>query len=155
MIGTPAVGEVNGEPAIFAAAAIQTPVGEPLDTPQRGVDRSLAEDPGRLLSLHAISARDGRVLWRSPVTRPSYGAPTYADGVVLVGATAGFSLEAFDADTGLALGSWPLDGPPSSAPAIVGDSVYLGTGTRFGDVAPAQTPDPTAQASGVWAFQLP
>src|SRR5439155_1410617 len=56
MIGTPAVGAVNGQPAIFIASALSSPIGDP-ETGEP--DPTLAEDPQRMLSLHAISAADG------------------------------------------------------------------------------------------------
>ena len=63
-------------------------------------DSTLAEDPGRLLSLAAISAADGHVLWRSPVSRQAFGPPTYANGIVFVPSTVGFSLSAYAAVPG-------------------------------------------------------
>lgn len=148
IIGTPALGEVGGEPAIFITAAFATPLREPLDTGP-DLDPALAEDPGRLFSLHAIAASDGRILWRSPLSRQSYGAPTYANGVVFVPSTFDLSVKAFAADLGGAL-LWQslLIGAPSSAPAIVGDSIYLGSGTR------EQGLDFLAPFSGVWGFSL-
>jgi outer membrane protein assembly factor BamB len=169
MIGTPAVGEVNGEPAIFATIAVGTPIDRFSGSEQP--DFSLLEDPTRLLSLHAFSADDGRILWRDPVARPSYGAPTYANGILLVPSTFGFSLNVYNADTGTLLGVWPLGNAPSSAPAIVGDSVYLGISTRQSDgeykliaqgplqplEEPLETssgPSPLTLWAGVWGFQL-
>ncbi len=89
IIGTPAVGTVAGRPAVFATTALSTPIAEPLDEghPDRWVDTSLAEDPGRMLSLTAVDAADGTILWRCPLARQSYGAPTFAGGVVLVPST--------------------------------------------------------------------
>jgi outer membrane protein assembly factor BamB len=108
---------------------------------------------------------DGALLWRSPLARASYGAPTYANGVVLVPATFDFALEAYDAATGVLLATFPLAGAPSSAPAIVGDHVFVGAGTRttdaefkaFGGGAldPLVGPSPLSPASGVYAFRLP
>ena len=163
ILGTPAVGEVAGEPAVFATTAVSTPIDN--DSGDPTLDASLLEDPGRMLSLHAISADDGRLLWRSALARESYGAPTYANGVLLVPSTFGFSLKAFHADTGLPLGALPLNGPPSSAPAVVGDSVYIGAGTRDTDAEykafggdPVEeltdSPSPLSPLSGVFAFQL-
>ncbi len=163
MIGTAAVGEVDGEPAVFATTALSTPFAEPVGGPQ-SVDTSLASDPGRMLSLHAISAVDGRVLWRSPLARQSYGAPVYSRGVVLVPSTFGLALKAFHADTGLPLASLPLNGAPSSTPVVVGDRVYLGAGTRTtdaeykafgaGGAEPALGAHALSPASGIWAFEI-
>jgi hypothetical protein len=164
VIGTPAVGKVGDEDAIFITTAISTPIGAPLDD-GGSLDRSLTEDPGRMLSLSAVRVSDGALLWRSPLARQSYGAPTYANGVVLVPATFDFSLQAYDASTGVLLATIPLAGAPSSAPAIVGDHVFIGAGTRttdaefkaFGGGAldPLVGPSPLSPASGVYAFRLP
>lgn len=141
MIGTAAVGESNGEPAVFATTAISTPLNQTSD----GLDTTLLEDPGRLFSIHAISAVDGHVLWRSPLSRASYGAPTFANGLVYVPSTVGFGIYVFHADTGLLLRVLPLNGAPSSAPAIVGDSMYAGAGTTNEGI-------PIERLSGIWAF---
>ena len=132
---------VIDEPAIFATTAISTPLNED----SNGLDTTLLEDPGRMFSLHAISAIDGRVLWRSPLSRQSYGAPTYSRGLVFVPSTAGFGIYVFSADSGLLLRVLPLNGAPSSAPAILDDSIYVGTGTT-------QEGIPIQALSGIWAF---
>ena len=129
MLGSSAVGSVAGEPAIFVTTAISTPFGQSF-----APDDELAEDPGRLISIHAIAADDGAVLWRSPLSRQSYGSASFAGGVVFVPSTFDDRLVAFDADTGLPLWSAPLIGPSSSTPVVVGDSVYIGSGTRTSDV---------------------
>jgi outer membrane protein assembly factor BamB len=142
MIGTAAVGESNEEPTIFATTAISTPLNEN----SNGLDLTLLEDPGRMFSIHAISAIDGRILWRSPLSRQSYGAPTYARGLVFVPSTVGFGVYVFSADTGLLLRILPLNGAPASAPAILGDSIYVGAGTTNEGV-------PIEFLSGIWAFR--
>lgn len=158
MIGSAAVGAVAGEPAVFATTAIATPIGQPLDSGSPDLDTGLVGDPGRLLSLHAISAVDGRVLWRAPLARPSYGAPAYVNGVVLAPSTFDFSLKAFDAATGTLLWTAPLNGAPSSTPVPVGRSVYVGTGTRTTDAeykaTDGNTVSPLSPLSGVWAFEV-
>jgi outer membrane protein assembly factor BamB len=132
---TPAVGAVRGKPAIFATMALPTPLKDPFDSPTGpSIDSSLAQDPGRLSSLAAIDAATGKILWRSPLTVPTYGAPTYGNGVVYVPDTFGLQLQVIDADTGLLLRSIPLPGAPASAPAIVGNSIYLGVGVRETDL---------------------
>jgi len=145
MIGTPAVGAVNGQPAIFIASALSSPIGDP-ETGEP--DPTLAEDPQRMLSLHAISAADGSILWRSAVARPSFGAPTYANGVVFVPSTVGLSLQAFDANTGVLLAARDLEAAPSSSPTVVGDTVLIGTGTSI-------DPLPPVQQNGLRAFSIP
>ena len=166
IIGTPAVGAVAGRPAVFATTALSTPIAQPLDegNPGQWADRSLAEDPGRMLSLSAIDAADGTVLWRAPLSRQSYGAPTVAGGVVLVPSTFSAELLAFDAGTGAMLAAMPVVGAPSSSPTIVGDTIYLGTGTRTSDLefkafgaSAAETflgASPLSPASGLFAFRV-
>lgn len=178
IIGTPAVGAVTvvdpgsgalvETAAVFATTAISTPVGQPLGTgtPDQWLDAGLAEDPGRMFSVHAIDARNGNVLWRSPLTRQSYGHPTYANGVVLVPSTAGFSVQAYEASTGAPLwSSTPLNGAPSSGIAALGRRIFLGAGTRQTDagykVFESDSPvreligaDPQERLAGIWAFEL-
>ena len=146
VLGSTATGTVNGVPAIFVTTAISTPLDSPFDAGPT-LDTTLTEDPARMLSLSALRASDGAVLWRSPISRQSYGAPTFVNGVVLVPSTFDFSLKAFDANTGLPLADLPLDGPPASAPTAMGNSVYLGVGTSTGQGSPLAT------FSGVWAFR--
>jgi polyvinyl alcohol dehydrogenase (cytochrome) len=133
IIGTPAVGTVQGEPAIFITTAISTPIASPVDT-DPSLDVTLLTDPARLLSLSALRASDGAVLWRSVLPRQSYGAPTFANGVVLVPSTFSFQLLAIDASNGSPMAALPLIGAPSSAPTVVGDQVFIGTGTRTTDL---------------------
>ncbi|MGQ0536434.1 MAG: outer membrane protein assembly factor BamB family protein [Methanobacteriota archaeon] len=164
VIGTPAVGRVGATPAIFVATALSTPIGEPVDSHGPNVDASLAEDPGRMMSLHAIRASDGAVLWRSPVARASFGAPVYADGIVFVPSTFDSSVKAFDADDGRLLASVPLNGPPSSAPVVVGDTLFVGAGTRETDaefktfqlagIEPVAGDHALSRLAGVWAFSV-
>src|SRR4029434_11272090 len=112
-------------------------------------DPTLTEDPQRMLSLHAISAVDGRILWRNAVARPSFGAPTYANGIVFIPGTVTFSLQAYHANDGALIGEHPLTGAPSSSPTIVGDTVFIGTGTSI-DPIPGRD-----QQNGVHAFSVP
>ena len=179
VLGSPALGVADGRPAIFVTTAISTPVGAPLSAASpETVDRTLAEDPGRMLSLHALDAATGAIVWRQPLTRQTYGHPTYANGIVLVPATAGLSVQAFEATTGLLLWtSPPLNGPPSSGVAVTADAIYLGTGTRqtdagfkvtgddsalpgrvAGAVPGAVTDlvgaDPQERTAGIWAFRV-
>lgn len=165
VIGSPAFGAVNGEPALFITTAISTPIGAPLDAGSlESLDTSLVEDPGRMLSFHAISAIDGATLWRQPLTRQTYGHPTFANGVVFVPSTAGASLQAFHADTGALLWASPLNGAPSSGVAVTDDGVYVGAGTRQTDagfkvfedddpVGELTGADPQERAAGIWGFR--
>ena len=174
-IGTTATGWVTplgaktARRAIFGAVAIPTPIGRTIDDPRRpSISGGLATDPGRLLSLVAIDDHDGKILWRAPLVAPSYVAVTYANGVVLMADTVNFALHAFDANTGALVASRPLPGPPSSAPVVVRDSIYVGIGTSesdlefkafdhrlqdaFGDTIGQS---PLSPLSGVMAFKLP
>ncbi len=178
VLGSPAVGMVHGRPALFVSTAISTPVGAPLDQGTLdSLDTSLAEDPGRMLSIHALDAATGAVLWWSPLTRQTYGHPTYANGLVFVASTVGLAVDTYDADTGLPVWrSTPLNGAPSSGIAVTHDGIYLGAGTRQTDagfkiqgddsMVPAElqsvigaTPvadlvgaDPQERLSGIWGF---
>jgi outer membrane protein assembly factor BamB len=164
MIGSAAIGMARGEPAIFATTAISTPLRAPLDETPGDIDPGLLEDPGRLFSMHAMSAKTGKILWRSPWVRASYGAPTYANGVVMVPSTFDFTIKALDADTGMVLWLSPVVGAPSAAPVMVGPSLIVGAGTRTTDVeyktfgASALEaligPSPLTPLSGVWGFRL-
>ncbi|HEV2685489.1 MAG TPA: PQQ-binding-like beta-propeller repeat protein [Actinomycetota bacterium] len=168
-IGTTAVGLANGKPAIFGAIAISTPLDNTLDDPNGpSLDQSLITDPTRLFSLVAIDELSGKVLWRAPLFAPSYGAVTYANGVVLMADTVTFSLLAFDAGTGVPVAVRPLPGPPSSAPVLVGDSIYVALGTSETDLefkafnhqlenlfADSIGESPLSPLSGVIAFRLP
>jgi outer membrane protein assembly factor BamB len=49
-------------------------------------------------------------------------------------------LRAYDTNTGLLRWVTPVIGPASSAPAVVGDSVYIGSGTASSDVCAKDTP---------------
>lgn len=178
VLGSPALGVVNGRPALFVTTAISTPVGAPIDSGSLdSLDHTLAEDPGRMLSLHAVDAATGDVLWRTPVTRQTYGHPTYVNGLVLVASTVGLAVEAFHADTGALVWRSPLNGAPSSGVAVAGSAIYLGAGTRQTDAgfklegddsvvpdglrqvvetvgaAEYVGSDPQERLSGVWAFR--
>jgi len=168
-IGTTAVGVANGKPAIFGAIAISTPIANTLDDPSGPkLDTTLLTDPTRLFYLVAINEQSGAILWRSPFALPSYGAVTYANGVVLMADTVTFSLNAYDAGTGVPLAFRPIPGPPSSAPVIVGDSIYVAIGTSETDLefkafnhnlenlfAGTIGQSPLSPLSGIIAFKLP
>ena len=133
IIGTPATGIADGAPAVFVTTAIGTPIESPLDD-NPSLDTSLLSDPGRMLSLAALRASDGALLWRTPLARASYGAPSFVNGVVLVPSTFTFSLQAYAADSGVLLTQLPLLGAPSSSPVPLGRSVYIGMGTSETDL---------------------
>lgn len=87
---------------------------------------------------HALDGRDGTVLWRGAAA-PSYAASAVVNGVVFHGALDD-ALRAYEANTGRVLWSAPLLGPISSGPAVVDDSVYVGSGTSSSDACPSDTP---------------
>jgi polyvinyl alcohol dehydrogenase (cytochrome) len=113
---------------------------------------------------HAIDGETGGVIWRGTAA-PSYAASATVNGVVFHGALDNL-LKAFDADTGRLLWSAPLLGPISSGPAIVGDSLYVGSGTSSSDLCDSGTPafddacealfdDALGATGGIHAFRLP
>ena len=148
VLASPATGKVNDKDAVFIATAISTPNDTPVSDGPDTAPPTVLEDPQRMVSLHALDAETGQILWRSYVSRQAYGPPTYVNGVVLVPSTFDFSLVAVDANTGLTLAQRPLPGPPSSAPTAVGDTVYGGIGTSTGEGSPL------APLSGVYAFRV-
>lgn len=135
IIGTPALGMSGGKAAIFITSAIPVP------------DEGAFSDPGRMFAVHAVDASNGEILWHAPMPGPSYGAPVYTNGVVFVPDTFTFSMQAYSADLGVPLWSFPLVGAPSSGPAVLGDSIYFGAGTSV-------DPVPLGQAAGIYALQL-
>ena len=142
-IASAAVGRFsNGHQGVFAAAAIPVHTVKP--------KQSVTEDawrPGHALSLHAIDTVTHKVIWNS-VTLPTFGAPTYANGLVFVGNTVSDSLLVLDADTGLPLRIQPLNFPSASPPAISGNSIYMGVGVDE-NIPGLQT---LAHLGGVWRF---
>jgi outer membrane protein assembly factor BamB len=114
-------------------------------------DATLASNPTRAVSLHALDAATGAVVWQAP-SLPTYAAATYAGGVVFAPSTVGFSADAYDADTGVPLWSFPMGGAAASGMAIVGASVFVGAGLAFESEGGAEMPP---QMNGVWSFGLP
>jgi len=111
---------------------------------------------------HALDGRNGASLWSgAPV--PTYAASAHVNGVVLSGALDSM-LRAYDARDGRILWTAPLLGPISSGPAIVGDRVFIGSGTSSSDLCAKDAPgsevcfaffDTTlGQTGGVHAFHL-
>ena len=80
---------------------------------------------------------------------PSFGAPTYANGIVFVPSTFGLSLQAYDANTARCC-STARRGAPSSSPTIVGDMVFIGTRASTAEGIPAE-----GQQHGLHAFSIP
>ena len=111
---------------------------------------------------HAIEAETGAVMWRG-AQAPSYAASAAVNRVVFSPALDGV-IRAYDAQTGRVLWAAPLAGASSSGPAIVGDSVYVGSGTSSSDACQKDAPGSDAciaafdealgQTGGVHAFRL-
>jgi polyvinyl alcohol dehydrogenase (cytochrome) len=94
---------------------------------------------------------------------PSYAGSAATDGVVFAGAIDNL-LKAYDQATGVVRWVSPLLGPISSAPSVVGDMVFVGSGTSSSDLCEKENPtDPACRAlfetvlgqqGGVHAFRL-
>jgi polyvinyl alcohol dehydrogenase (cytochrome) len=149
-LGTTAVWHEGGRArAVIGATAIPVPhdAGE--------VERAT-------WAVRALDPADGHVLWIHRLAGPSYGPTTVAGGVAFVPDTFTSSVQALDAATGTLLWTAPVVGPPASAPVAVGDSVYLGAGTRetdaefksFGTQLQAVGNHPLSPLSGIYAFHL-
>lgn len=159
-LGTPAVQRDDDGKAVRVVGATAVPIPDQSDFPG-SIDRST-------WAVRAMDPETGKIQWVHRLGAPAYGAPTIANGVVFVPNTFTATLQALDAETGLLL--WAGAVPPSSsAPAVVGDSVYLGGGTRETDaeyksfrdtgldtqaLASVVGPHPLSPASGIFAFEL-
>lgn len=88
---------------------------------------------------HALAGTDGSRRWAG-AQAPSYAASAAVNGVVFHGALDNV-LRAYHADTGAVLWAEPLLGPISSGAAVVGDSVYVGSGTSSSDACRKEFPD--------------
>ncbi|HUZ44477.1 MAG TPA: PQQ-binding-like beta-propeller repeat protein [Acidimicrobiales bacterium] len=155
-IGAMALGQSGGRSAVFMTSAVPLPLaGDGVDTgptpPSVSPDPSLVSDPTRAFSLHAVDLATGAVLWQDPLAVPSYAPVTYSDGVLLAPSTTGFAVGAYNADTGGLLWASPSGAADSGGAAIVGPSVFLGTGTSFGSAGPTEVPP---QAFGLWSYGL-
>ena len=125
IIGTPAVGKVGEADAVFAANAVPMPEEDRPETAQH--NENTFENPQHLTTLHAIDIATGTVLWDAPNVFPAYSGPVYTNGLVFAPDTFGMNFTAYHADTGLPIWSFPMFAP-SGPPAIVGDSIYVGSG---------------------------
>lgn len=111
---------------------------------------------------HSLDGRNGAVRWAG-IAGPTYAASAHSHGVVVAGALDNL-LKVFEAGTGALLYAAPLAGPISSGPAIVGDSIYIGSGTSSSDLCAKDLPGSEAcfqlfdetlsQTGGVHAFRL-
>lgn len=159
-IGSTAVAHVAGgddeRVAVVGTTALGPPIGE----------------DGVKLYYHGLDAEDGSNMWVDPVTGqiptggiglPSYAASATVNGVAFAGALDNL-FKAYDVETGAILWTAPLLGPISSGPAIVGDTVYVGSGTSSSDLCAKDAPGSEAcfalfdavlgSLGGVHAFRL-
>jgi len=96
----------------------------------------------------SLRASDGMLRWSNAAAPPSYGPTTAIPGVAFMGGV-GFSIIAYDADTGAKLKEIILGGPVASAAAIVEGEVFVGAGTGARDDDPS---DAAYQASVVPSY---
>ncbi|MHB1711241.1 MAG: outer membrane protein assembly factor BamB family protein [Acidimicrobiales bacterium] len=150
-IGGASLGRAQGRPTLFATSAIPGPFqGAGVNGTSTALDTSLASDPLRASSLHAIDAATGRVLWQQVLSTPSYASTTYVNGVVFAPGTTSFSVEAYDAGTGAPLWAFPVGAAVASGVSVVGSAVFFGAGISLAAGSPPIPP----QADGVWSFAL-
>jgi polyvinyl alcohol dehydrogenase (cytochrome) len=161
-IGSPALGTIGGRPSVFLTSAIPLPLtNDGFNKPNSGYevpcldtmlpacpDASLTANPARIVSLHALDAASGRIIWQG-ASLPTYAAATFTNGVVFAPSTIGFSVVAYDAATGVPLWTFPLGAAPASGVSVAGSSIYLGTGTAIESVDGMSVPP---QLMGVWSF---
>ena len=86
---------------------------------------------------HALHG-DGTRKW-SAAAGPTYAGSAVVNGVVLAGDLTG-TFKAFHAASGLPLSVLPLLGPISSAPAVAGDTIVIGSGTSSSDLCAKGVP---------------
>jgi len=169
-IGSPSLGVASGRPAVFLNSALFLPFADdgvrmPGDGDDAGAtcpgpnglrlpllpacpDLSILNDPARLLSLNALNAANGHLIWRAPST-PSYAATSYSNGVVFAASTTGFAAAAYNADTGIPLWASPLGATTASGTSIAGSNVFIGAGLSEGQAGPSTVPPGN---NGVWSF---
>jgi polyvinyl alcohol dehydrogenase (cytochrome) len=83
----------------------------------------------------SLRASDGGLRWSNPAAPPSYGPTTAIPGVAFMGGV-GFSMIAYDGDSGAKLKEVPLGGPVASGATIVSGEVFVGAGTGARDDDP-------------------
>lgn len=112
-----------GDGAVFFSTAI----GFGIDAPQRP-------------AAWALDARDGAVKWSNRMAPPSFGPTTAIPGVAFMGGLLGFlgGVQAYDASTGAMLHRVFLDGPVSSAVAVIDGEIFVGEGTGARGGSPAE-----------------
>jgi outer membrane protein assembly factor BamB len=163
-IGSPALGEIGGKPVVYLTSAVPLPftndgvnkLNSGYEVPCMDTmlpvcpDISVASNPTRIVSLHAVNAVTGQIVWQG-LSLPTYAAATYVNGVVFAPSTTGFSVCAYDAETGLPLWTFPLGAAPASGVSAAGSNIYLGAGTAIESVDGMSVPP---QLMGIWSFSL-
>ncbi len=86
----------------------------------------------------SLRASDGMLRWSNRAAPPSYGPTTAIPGVAFMGGV-GFSIIAYDADTGAKLKEISLGGPVASGATIVEGEIFVGAGTGARDDDPSDT----------------
>jgi outer membrane protein assembly factor BamB len=76
--------------------------------------------------LWKIDGREGRVIWRQPLSGPGYATPLWHDGDLYVGDNAG-TLQVFGADSGALRGTWRATGPIQAAPVFSAGRLLIGS----------------------------
>jgi outer membrane protein assembly factor BamB/lysophospholipase L1-like esterase len=98
-------------------------------------------------STFALDARDGTILWETPMPAPMFGAVTVANGVVFH-ATIDGTVHALSAEDGTELWSDKPGGDMAGGFSVVGGSLYAGRGFWF-------FTQPPAPNGGLVAYGLP
>jgi hypothetical protein len=159
-LGTPAVQRDGAGRAVAIVGTTAIPV--PFDSDADGSNQRPGDVQRTITAVRAIDPADGHLLWAYQLDGPSYGGVSIANGVALVPDTFGSNLLALDIATGRPLAMLPVPAPPSSTPVAVGDSVYMGGGTRttdaeyksFGNDLQTLGNHPLSPVSGVFAFRV-
>lgn len=112
---------------------------------------------------HSIDGTTGAIRWQS-AAGPVYAASAGVNDIVFSAALDGV-FKAYDAETGAVLWASPLLAPGSSGPAVVGDMVFVGSGTSSSDACAKELPGSEycitafdtvlGSTGGVQAFRLP
>jgi polyvinyl alcohol dehydrogenase (cytochrome) len=112
---------------------------------------------------HALDAASGSLRWHG-AQAPSYAASAAVNDVAFAAALDGV-VRAYHLQTGAVLWSAPLLGPGSSGPAVVDDTVYVGSGTSSSDACAKELPvneqclalfdQVLGGLGGIEAFELP
>ena len=98
-------------------------------------------------STFALDARDGTILWETPMPAPMFGAVTYANGVVYHGTIDGI-VHALSAKDGTQLWTDTPGGGIAGGFSVVDGTLYAGRGFWFS--APPPTPN-----GGLVAYSVP